>query len=882
MTSDRGQGKLGDESLGKPPRAASPQGGESEVIQLRKVEVNNLKRIDLDLPRGKLIAICGVSGSGKTSLALDTLYAEGQRRYIESYSVYARQFLEKLDKPAAERISGLPPAIAVAAPRVAADRSSTVGTATEGIDYLRLLYARVGRLVCPSCHREVLRHTPQSVAAEIGRWPEATRFQIAFAAPAEGEMLPEWAARWRSQGFARGIVGEVTVDLSSAAESAASLSSNSDAGPAEHLVVVDRLVSGAAGSRLVDSLETAFAHGEGQCLLLADMPTETAADVVRLVDGRRYRRLAFSNQLRCTNCGLAFPEPAPRLFSFQSPLGACPECHGSGEAKAGDDDSVSHNGHAPPCPACRGDRLRPEALAMQLGGKNIAEVSRMTASEAAAFLGSLTWTEQERATAAVALVEISSRLAYLNDVGLSYLSLDRRLATLSSGEVRRAQLAGALSSSLVHLLYVLDEPTTGLHVADMPALVKAIGRLRDRGNTVVAVEHASPLLEAAELVVEIGPGAGERGGEISFLGDFREMFAPGASVTGEYLAGRKGVSAASPRPTDRGWLRLVGARGNNLKNIAIDFPLGVICAVTGVSGAGKSTLVVDTLYQALQAKLAGRPAAPACDELTIDGPLDDVMLLDRQPAARTPRSNPVTYIKAFDDIRAVFAESPEARLRCYSASHFSFNVDGGRCPTCQGDGRLAIDMQFLPDVYMTCPDCGGTRYRKEILAATYRGRNIAEVLAMTVREAFPFFRGQTRLQARLKKLIDVGLDYLRLGQPANTLSQGESQRLKIAAFLASAKRSRTLFVMEEPASGLHFSDVATMIDCFASLVGVGHSLLIIDHNLQLIEAADYVIDLGPGAAAEGGRVVCTGTPQAIAGCPESATGRALARMNRGA
>jgi excinuclease ABC subunit A len=475
------------------------------------------------------------------------------------------------------------------------------------------------------------------------------------------------------------------------------------------------------------------------------------------------------------------------------------------------------------------------------------------------------------------LEQVRSRLGYLESVGLGYLTLDRTLRTLSGGEIRRVALTSALGSTLVNMLYVLDEPSIGLHPRDIRRLIAAVQGLRDRGNTVVVVEHEEAMLRAADLVVEIGPGAGERGGRVVFQGTPQEMEASTESLTGDYLAGRRGISAAARRrPPDHGWIRLAGARGNNLKNITVEFPLGMLCVVAGVSGSGKSTLVQDTLYPALCRRL-GKEAPKPCefDDIYGDGQIDDLVMVDQSPIGRSPRSNPVTYLKAFDEIRAVFAETPEARTRNYTAGHFSFNADLGRCHACQGDGQIEIDMQFLADVYMKCSQCHGARYRDEILEVTYRGRNIAEVLEMTVREAFTFFRGRPKVQSRLKRLVDVGLDYIRLGQPASTLSGGEAQRLKLAGYMSVARRGRCLFLLDEPTTGLHFSDIVQLLDCFDALLSVGHSLIVVEHNLQILKAADYVVDLGPDAAEEGGQVVVQGTPEMVANHPTSITGRYL-------
>jgi excinuclease ABC subunit A len=521
--------------------------------------------------------------------------------------------------------------------------------------------------------------------------------------------------------------------------------------------------------------------------------------------------------------------------------------------------------------------LKSEALATRIGGLNLAELSRLKISDALRFFHDLQLAQAERAIGGSMLEQVQARLRYLEAVGLGYLTLERTLRSLSGGEAQRVALTSALGSSLVNMLYVLDEPTAGLHPQDTDRLIQAIAGLRDRGNTVVVVEHEEAMIRAADQVVEIGPGAGQRGGRVVFQGTPAELVA-GDSLTGDYLAGRRGVRPPTKRrPPSHGWIRLAGARGNNLKNLTVEFPLGLLCVVTGVSGSGKSTLVQDTLYPALCRRLRIEAPKPlAFDAVYGDGQLHEVVLVDQSPIGRSPRSNPVTYVKAFDEIRAVFAQTLEARAHHYTASHFSFNVEGGRCTKCHGDGYLQIDMQFLADVYMRCDQCQGRRYRREILDIAYRGRNIAEVLEMTVREAFTFFRGHAKVQARLKKLIDVGLDYLRLGQPANTLSGGESQRLKLAGYLSAAKRGRALFILDEPTTGLHFADVVQLLDCFEALLAIGHSLIVVEHNLQLIKSADYVIDLGPGAAEEGGRVVAHGSPEMVARNPKSVTGRYLA------
>jgi excinuclease ABC subunit A len=923
----------------------------SRQIELRGVSVHNLKQVDLDFPLHKLVAICGVSGSGKTSLALDTLYAEGQRRYIESFSLHTRQFLQRLDKPEAERIDGIPASIAVTRDDVSRSNRATIGTATEIVDYLRLLYSKIARLTCPQCNVPVERFSPQAAAERLAAVPEGTRLMVGFVAVAEeGESAEELAARLQSAGFVRFHHPE-------------------GHGGRSLQVIVDRLAAGTqSAKRLQDSLETAFNQGKGRAVAFIEsavgnaVPGVLGTDKTATIDDRTWHRLEFSTRLECSSCHRVFADPEPRRLSFNSPLGACPTCEGFGNvteldmslivpdpaksiregaiaswntpaykheleellALAGDygipvgqpfrelrEEHLRLIREGVPerkfgglrgffawlekrkyklhlrvylnrwrssklCPTCGGKRLNEEALAWQVTGKNIAEATQLQIGEALDCFANLPLSDHERQAARTVLPQIRSRLGFLQQVGLGYLSLDRTMRTLSGGEGQRVSLTSALGSSLVNMLYVLDEPSVGLHPSDVQKLVKAITGLRDRGNSVVVVEHEEGLLRAADQLIEIGPGAGDRGGKVVFQGPLDAMLKPGASVTGDFLAGRRGISIPEHRrPTNRGRIKLIGARGNNLQNLTVDFPLGCMCLVTGVSGSGKSSLVQETLYGAICRRKKKDCEEPLpYDEIVGDGQIDDVVLVDQLPIGRSPRSNPVTYIKAFDPIRAVFAETIDAKMHNYTAGHFSFNVEGGRCDACEGEGFTRIDMQFLADVFRKCPACGGTRYRKEILAVQYRGQNIAEVLSMTVREAFAFFRGQPKVQARLKQLMDVGLDYLQLGQPANTLSAGEAQRLKLAAHLSEASRSRTLFLLDEPTTGLHPSDVVTLLDCFDALLSVGHSLIVVEHNLQLMRSADYLIDLGPGAGDDGGKIVAQGTPEELA-AGDTATGKHL-------
>lgn len=925
---------------------------DARCIRLRGVRVHNLKGIDLDLPMNQLVVLTGVSGSGKSSLAFDTLYAEGQRRYIETFSAYTRQFLEKLDKPDADRIDGIPPAVAVAQ-RSGSRRSSrsTVGTVTEVHDYLSLLYARTGQVVCARCGQTIEPANPTIVARAIDAWPEKTRYQIAFPL----EVRPDsdrkaLAAMLREDGFARIRVADQTLLLES----------EEFPMPPDGMidVIVDRLVRGSdSPERRLDSIETAFAKGQGRCRILTDSDA-----------------LTFYQGWRCGRCGLDYPEPDPRLFRYNSPLGACPTCEGFGRVVDLDMDRIvpdtsktikagaivpwttpSHRSHlvdlldlapalgiptdipfkhltpaqkqtiidgAPEhgfaglrgffrwlekksykmhvrvflsrwrgyalCPSCHGARLRPESLAVRIGGQNIAEVSGLKIHDLIPFLEGLA---QGNANPVVQRVvrQIRARLDYLERIGLGYLSLDRQARTLSGGESQRVALTTALGSGLVNTLYVLDEPSIGLHPQDSDRLIAILNALRDAGNSVVVVEHDQAIIRAADLLIDVGPGAGEAGGQVLYQGPPDRIEGTPQSATADFLSGKRRIAIPERRrPPTQGHLKLTGAAGHNLKGIDVSFPLGLLCVVTGVSGSGKSTLVEETLYPALRRRL-GNEALHAARHQTLTGTsqIDDALLVDQSPIGRSGRSNPVTYLKAFDEIRKTFAATHDAKLRNYGASQFSFNVEGGRCNACEGNGFLTIDMQFLPDVLIRCPECRGTRYRPETLEITYRGRNIAEVLELTAREAFIFFRHRPKVQARLRPLLDVGLDYLRLGQPASTLSGGEAQRLKLASFLSTspsamtrtANRSKTLFVLDEPTTGLHPADTLKLLDAFNSLLDLGQSLIVIEHSPDVMVSADWIIDLGPGAGDDGGRIVAEGPPEEVART-ETATGRVLAEELR--
>lgn len=936
-------------------------------IRLRGVRVHNLKNVDVDLPRGKLIAVCGVSGSGKTSLAIDTLYAEGQRRFIESFSAYTRQFLERLDKPDYDRIEGLPPALAVTRGSAPRGNRSTVGTASEILDYLRLLFSKIATLSCMNCGQPVERASAQSVAQLIAALPGDGKIMLGFETHwADVSERAEVLAELQTAGFVRLLCQDQVFNLGQDERQ-----QMADSLPADGAVwvIVDRLQGGAAPERTTESLETAFERGFGEIGLLLDRsnralfeglpPMSTANAVSQPLQG--WQPLRLSQHLRCSHCSIDYPDPEPRLFSFNSPLGACPTCEGFGDTIDLDlnrivpdmSKSVREGAIAPwstpaychhldelldvasrlklpvdvpfkklspkqvrnivdgdpkigygglkaffaglerkkykmhvrvflsrwrsynRCADCGGSRLNRSALAFQFSGRNFAELCEMEVERLKDFFSQHPLTELQASIAAGPLEHVLARLDYLIEVGLAYLTLNRTLRTLSGGEAQRTALTAALGSNLVNMLYVLDEPSVGLHPQDVEQLRLAIQRLKKRGNTVVMIEHEELLLRTADWLVEVGPAAGHAGGEIVFNGT-REQMRSASTLTGDYLFGARQLPFPDSRRPAKGTLRITGCRGNNLQKIDVDFPLGVLCLVTGVSGSGKSTLVQDTLYGALTNRLTEQSVdALPYDGIEGCGLIDDCILVDQSPVSRSPRSNPVTYVKAFDEIRKVFAETADARTRNYSASHFSFNSELGRCPVCNGDGVLQVDMQFLADVTMTCGECGGDRYRREILNVRYRDRNMAEVLQMSVREAQQFFRGSPKVQQKLKVLSDVGLDYLQLGQSATTLSSGEAQRLKLASFLSSASRRRTLFLLDEPTAGLHTNDIVKLLDCFDALLAAGHSLVVVEHNLHLMAVADYLIDIGPGAAEQGGQLVACGTPEHVAACPQSATGRHL-------
>jgi excinuclease ABC subunit A len=949
-----------------------PGSGSRNELRILGANVHNLRKLNLVLPLGKWISICGVSGSGKTSLALDTIYAAGQRRYIESFSTSARQFLEKLDPPDVESITGLPLAIAVTAREYSSHSRASVGSATELDDYFQLLFAKLATPYCARCEHVVQRYHPESAAQILAGIATERRMMILVAMnwPDDAQQRAEQLQRWREQGYLRLLVNSdiLTLDDPTATQKLLDLPETITA---LHLIV-DRLSTGSAhAKRQREALEAAWRLQPQGCVAWfageEALTLDAAISVPYVIKQEPGHWLEFPADYRCTTCQQQFPLPQPKLFNFNTPLGACAECQGFGNRLDWDMNlivpdrrkSIRDGAIAPwntpayaheldellalaeeyklpvdvpfseltaehialiqngvperkfggllgfqawlerrkyklpirvfmsrwrsssQCLSCHGTRWNNLARAYRVGERDLAAWSRLPLVDLLTALNELSLTGAQAAAAKMILDQLRHKLRYLIEVGLDYLTLDRPLSTLSTGEAQRISLTAALGSSLVNVLYVLDEPTLGLHVSEIPRMITAVQALRDRGNTVLAVEHEEQMLRAADNLVEIGPGAGERGGNVVFQGTPKELIRNPVTATGGYLIGeRYQPQARTARSTQQGWLRLAGARGHHLQNLTVDLPLGVLTVVCGVSASGKTTLVEGTLYRALcQRKKIEAEAPLPYEQLSGERSIEDVILIDSTPIGRSPRSNPATYMKIWDDIRKLFAETPEAKTRNYGPGHFSFNVADGRCDACEGDGYQQIDMQFMSDVYRKCPTCNGKRFKPEILRVEYRARSIADMLELTVREAFTFFRGAPHLQSKLKQLIDVGLEYLRLGQPANTLSAGESQRLKLAGYIASLKKSRTLFILDEPTSGLHFADVAQLLECFQALLDVGHTLIVADHHPLMLQAADYLVELGPGPAAAGGRIIATGTPSELA-TKATPTGQALKKWRK--
>jgi excinuclease ABC subunit A len=945
----------------------------SDRLVIRGAREHNLRDVSLELPRDRLVVFTGLSGSGKSSLAFDTIYAEGQRRYVESLSSYARQFLGQMDKPDVDFIEGLSPAISIDQKSASRNPRSTVGTVTEIYDYLRLLYARVGRPHCPTCGRPVARQTPQQIVDRILDLPEGTRFQVL--APVVRGRKGEYGALLddlAKQGFARARVDGEVVELSE--RTALDLARYE-----QHTieVVVDRLVRRAdIRQRLTESMETALRLTDGIAEIAVVGGKGGNGD-----DGAE-ELITFSEHLACTFCGLSFEEPAPRNFSFNSPYGACSACDGLGTQFEVDPDLVvpdptksladgaispwmgghsrwfdriveavadeygfstatrwdklpakvrkillygsgqrqvhvryrnrygrqrsftSHfEGIVPwlkrrhrdsdsdsvrqwaetfmrevPCPACGGARLKPESLAVTVGGRNIYELCSLSINRAAEEVDALELSEREHLIADRVLREVKARLKFLLDVGLDYLSMSRGTATLSGGEAQRIRLASQIGSGLVGVLYVLDEPSIGLHQRDNRRLLETLVRLRDLGNTVIVVEHDEETIRAADHVVDIGPGAGEHGGEVVYSGPVDGLLRTAASVTGRYLTGERSIPVPEKRrPGSGDELVVRGAREHNLHGVDVAFPLGCLVAVTGVSGSGKSTLVNDILLQSMLAQVHRARTTPG-QHRGIDGVqyVDKVVDIDQSPIGRTPRSNPATYTGLFDHVRKLFAQAPEAKVRGYQPGRFSFNVRGGRCEACAGDGTIKIEMHFLPDVYVPCEVCGGARYNRETLEVTFKGKNIGDVLAMSCEEALGFFANQPTIARHLQTLVDVGLGYIRLGQPAPTLSGGEAQRVKLSSELSRRSTGHTLYVLDEPTTGLHFDDVRKLLEVLSRLVDQGNTVIVIEHNLDVVKTADWIVDLGPEGGERGGRVVAEGTPEEVAAAAGSYTGAVLA------
>ena len=934
-----------------------------DSIVIRGARQHNLKGFDLEIPRRTVTVVTGPSGSGKSSLAFDTIYAEGQRRYVESLSSYARQFLARMEKPDVDSVEGLSPAVAIEQKNPTKTSRSTVGTATEIYDYLRLLWARVGHTYCPNCGREIKPDTVQSVTDKVLALPAGTRFYVTFPLRLSNKVTHEVVIEnLRAQGFLRVALDGVVMHLDELAGSKRDITRTK-----ELLVVVDRLTaSPEAAGRLSDAVGTAFAEGEGDCVILLSDP------VVSPLDGLMATKLHFTERFQCANDGTLAPTPTPQLFSFNNPRGACSQCNGFGAILEYDESlivphptrslregaidpwtkpryenkrralaefakrerismdkpweqlSAAHRelllhsktrGYkgifpflrdleekrykqyirvflrqyqtAQECPRCHGTKLQPEALNVRVGGLNIAQVAELPVDELAVWLNELQLSDFERGIAAMILKEARDRVTFLRDVGLGYLSMNRATRTLSGGEAQRIGLANSLGSQLVDTLYVLDEPSIGLHPRDMDKLLKLLQRLRDAGNSVLVVEHDLAAIEMADYMVELGPGSGEAGGQIVFAGPLSRIAE--SPLTGQYVTGARTI----PLPEERRrlgprWITLTGAREHNLQDVDIRIPVGALTVVTGVSGSGKSTLVHDVLYRALETHLVGEHSAKlhlgekVGEYETITGfdALEDVVMIDQSPIGKSPRSNPVTYVKAFDEIRRIFADTPLARQRKYTPGTFSFNVEGGRCEACEGAGALEVEMVFMADVFVPCEDCGGKRYKPEVLDVTVRGKNIHEVLNLTVDHAIRFFPREEKLGQALWQLQHVGLGYLRLGQPATTLSGGEAQRIKIARELALAgkKSGKKMYILDEPTTGLHLEDIRKLAKVFDRLLEQGHTLVLIEHNLDVIKLADWIIDLGPEGGIGGGRLVAMGRPEDVVRVAESHTGRWLAPL----
>ena len=829
----------------------------SSSIIIKGAREHNLKNIDVEIPRDKLVVITGLSGSGKSSLAFDTIYAEGQRRYVESLSAYARQFLEQMGKPDVDSIEGLSPAISIEQKSTSHNPRSTVGTVTEIYDYLRLLFARVGHPYCFQCGEAITAQTVQQMVDAIASLPEGMKFQILapIVRGRKGEYRKE-LSDMRRAGYIRARVNGQLVDLGDDIVLDKQKKHTIE-------IVVDRLVmkSGEAlMRRLADSVETSTKLTGGLVGVLTD-------------DGKT--RL-YSDKLACIKCGVSYPEITPRAFSFNSPHGACPVCDGIGyDVRPGEFEEEDLT-LLEPCGACQGARLRPESLSIKLAERSIAEVTRLSVRAAAEFFLTLKFTDRELVIAHRILKEIRERLGFLVNVGLDYLTLDRAAATLSGGEGQRIRLATQIGSGLVGVLYILDEPSIGLHQRDNRRLLQTLLRLRDLGNTVVVVEHDAETMQAADHILDMGPGAGSHGGHVIAHGTPKQVMADTNSLTGRYLCGIETVAVPRRQRKPKGFLAVVNAQKHNLKNVTARIPLGLLTCVTGVSGSGKSTLVLEVLFHSLSQLLYHKkPKIDGCKELKGVEALDKVIDIDQSPIGRTPRSNPATYTGLFGYIRDLYSNLPESRVRGYKPGRYSFNVKGGRCEACQGDGLIKIEMHFLPDVYVTCEVCKGQRYNRETLEILHKGKSIADVLNMTVDDALEFFEHIPLIKAKLQTLHDVGLHYVKLGQSATTLSGGEAQRVKLSRELSKRATGRTMYILDEPTTGLHFADVQRLLEVLDRLVETGNTVLVIEHNLDVIKNADWIIDLGPEGGDRGGEIVAEGPPKEIAKSKRSYTGQVL-------
>jgi excinuclease ABC subunit A len=826
-------------------------------IIIKGAREHNLKNIDVTIPRDKLVVITGLSGSGKSSLAFDTIYAEGQRRYVESLSAYARQFLEQMGKPDVDSIEGLSPAISIEQKSTSHNPRSTVGTVTEIYDYLRLLFARVGRPSCFQCGEEITAQTVQQMVDAIGLLPEGSKFQLLapIVRGRKGEYRKE-LLDMRRAGYVRARVDGQQVELGQDITLDKQKKHTIE-------IVVDRLVmkpGEAMARRLADSVETSLKLAGGLVGVLVD----------------NGKLSLYSEKLACIRCGVSYPEITPRVFSFNSPHGACPACDGIGYAMAPDRPDDEDFTLLEPCEVCKGARLRPESLSVKVATRSIAEVTHLSVRAAADFFSSVKFTERELVIAHRILKEIRERLGFLVNVGLDYLTLDRAAATLSGGEGQRIRLATQIGSGLVGVLYILDEPSIGLHQRDNRRLLQTLLRLRDLGNTVVVVEHDAETMMAADHLLDMGPGAGTQGGRVIAQGTPNDVIGNPDSLTGQYLRGTHMVSLPRRQRKAKGLLSIVGATKHNLKGMTAKIPLGLLTCVTGVSGSGKSTLVLEVLFHSLSQLLYHKkPKIDGCKELLGADALDKVIDIDQSPIGRTPRSNPATYTGLFSFIRDLYSNLPESRVRGYKPGRYSFNVKGGRCEACQGDGLIKIEMHFLPDVYVTCEVCKGQRYNRETMEIHHKGKSIADVLNMTVDDAVEFFEHIPFIKRKLDTLHDVGLHYVKLGQSATTLSGGEAQRVKLSRELSKRPTGRTMYILDEPTTGLHFADVQRLLDVLDRLVGAGNTVVVIEHNLDVIKNADWVIDLGPEGGDRGGEIVAEGPPKEIAKSKRSYTGQVL-------